>query len=225
MSAITQEPVVFRVDQEHGGLRFAVLVTFLLVWFAAFFLVSSLLAADGPALLAVLVGFAAAFLVTMAVERYLKRVWLSGRSVTISAQGVELSNRGAKQVAILSEDPATAIMWRFVVAKRARIPKGWSMLACALQYEGTDLITYTFLAPAAADAFARLEKFTKLEPKKRRTLNDDEREDLQLAGAQRRLKDVENARWIAGAEMTPEDFASYIDTLYARFPEWMPPVN
>lgn len=221
MSVTTQQPVVFHVDQEHGGLRFVVLLTFLGVWLLTFFIVSNLLAADGPALIAVLLGFGAAFVVTMLVERYLKRVWRSGRAVTVDASGVQLTNNGQKQVAILSEDPAESVLWRFVISKRARIPKGWSMLACALQFEGTDLITYTFIAPAQADSYRLLDKFTKLEPKKKRTLNDDEREELQLAGAQRRLRDVENARWIAGAEMTPDDFIAYIDTLTTRFPEWM----
>ena len=48
------------------------------------------------------------------------------------------------------------------------------------------------------------------------------REDLRLAGEQRRLRDAENHRWMFGAEMTPPDFITYLTRLNTQFPEWMP---
>lgn len=220
-NALASDSVNFNVDQEHGGLRFAVLMTFLVTWIFTFVVVSILLSADGPALLGVLLGFAAAYGVTFVVERWLKRRWSSGRSVRVDNMGVQVLDHGNVKASVLSEDPVIVHRWRFTIAKRARIPKGWSMLACALEYEGQYLSVYTFMKPDVVDAYKDLGTFTKLEPKKRRTLNDDDREDLHLAGEQRRIREAESARWMSGVEMTSEDFTTYIDTLTARYPEWM----
>ncbi|MBL8134755.1 MAG: hypothetical protein JNL42_23040 [Anaerolineae bacterium] len=217
-----QEPAIFQVDREHTGLRLAILASFVGVWLVVFVLISTLLAAEGPALIAVLVGFGAAYLVTHYLERYLKGVWHSGRSIQVSSAGVELALKGAQQAQILSEDPARPLMWRFVISRRARIPKGWSMFACALTAEGQYLCAYTFMPPDKSDAYPRQGSFSRLEPKKPRTLRDDGREDLRLAGEQKRLREAESMRWVAGAEMTPEDFIAFVDLLYTRFPEWMP---
>ncbi|MBK8026415.1 MAG: hypothetical protein IPK19_34765 [Chloroflexi bacterium] len=222
----TQPPVlddaVFQVDREHSGLRLAVLATFVVVWLIVFFVVSSLIASEGPSLLAVIVGFAVAYGATLLAERYLKGVWVSGRTVRIDRTGVEMLLKGQRQAQILSEDPARAVLWRFVIKKRARIPKGWSMFACALTAEDQNLCVYTFMPPNKVDPFARKATFPLLEPKKSRTLNDDDREDLRLAGEQKRLREAENMRWVTGAEMTQEDFIAFIDVLYQRYSEWMP---
>ena len=66
------------------------------------------------------------------------------------------------------------------------------------------------------------DQFKKLIAKRKGKSEDDAREDLRLAGEQRRLRDAENHRWMFGAEMTPTDFITYITRLKTQFPEWMP---
>ncbi|MFN8450306.1 MAG: hypothetical protein U0521_17395 [Anaerolineae bacterium] len=39
---------------------------------------------------------------------------------------MKLVNRSQVQAEILSEDPATALLWTFKINRRARVPKGWS---------------------------------------------------------------------------------------------------
>ena len=57
-------------------------------------------------------------------------------------------------------------------------------------------------------------------PKRKNDKNVDARDDLRLAGEQRRLRDAENYRWLAGAELVPDDFITYINRIRAQFPEW-----
>ncbi len=219
-SSPPSEPLVYLVDREHGGIRFVVLSAFFAVWVLGFVVVSSIMASDGPNLIALLAGFVAAYAVTWFLERTLKRVWQSGRTLTLDRDGVRLALRGQIQTALLSEDPATALLWRFTIEKRARIPKGWSMVACALEHEGQYICAYTFMSPTAVETYPQQEKFKKLIGKKKSTLNDG-REDLRLAGEQKRLRAAEDYRWIGGAEMPQDDFVAFIDNLILRFPEWM----
>jgi hypothetical protein len=171
-------------------------------------------------LLAVLVGFGIAYGVTALTERFLKTRWPSGRAVQIDKEGVKLVKKGNVQQEILAEDPAITLLWSFKIAKRARVPKGWSMLACALQFESQYLAVYTFMSPAQLEAYPAAEQFKTLVGKRKG--KDDAREDLRVAGEQRRLHDAENNRWLFGAEMTPPDFVTYVARRKTQFPEWMP---
>ena len=213
--------VVYAVDSEHSGLRLAVLLTFIGLAIVIF-IVTNAIIGGGLAILPLLIAFAIAYGVTLLVERVLKQRWTSGRTVMVSDDGVNLVNKGTAEATVLSEDPARMVCWRFVVAKRTRVPKGWSMFACAIQIDGTTLAAYTFLSPDRADQFPRRDRFKLLEPTRKGALNSDERQDLRLAGEQRRLRDAENLRWIGGAEMTPDDFTAYCDQIADRFPQWIP---
>jgi hypothetical protein len=210
--------IVYPADSEHNGLRLAVLGTFFGIAVIAFVIANTFIPGT---IIPIGIGVGVAYGITLIVERQLKRTWHSGRAVRITPDGLTIDKNGVAEVSVLSEDPARALFWHFVIDKRARIPKGWSMFACAVHIDTTTLAVYTFLPPDRADSFPRRELFRRLEPTRSRAPND-ERPDLRLAGEQKRLRDAENVRWTAGAELSPDDLAALIDQIAARYPQWMP---
>ncbi len=96
------------------------------------------------------------------------------------------------------------------------------MLACALEFENKSLTVYSFMSPAQVENFSMASQFKKLIAQRKGKKDEPVREDLRLAGEQRRLRDAENFRWLAGVEMTPADFETYITRLKTQYPEWMP---
>lgn len=218
MNSLENQTLNIPVDREHGGLRLAVIVTFAAAWVILFFVLSALITNEGFSLLAVILGFVGAYGVTAAVEHMLKGRWTSGRFVQVDRNGVRTMSRGKVQQEILSEDPANTLLWTFQIARRARVPKGWSMAACAIIYEDTFLSVYTFMSPKQVERFPYAGAFTRL-ISERKGMKD--REDLRLAGEQRRVRDAESQRWLNGAEMTPEDFETFLVRLSTQFPEWL----
>ncbi|MCC6802778.1 MAG: hypothetical protein IT319_07835 [Anaerolineae bacterium] len=214
--------LVIPVDTEHGGIRLVVILTFIGIWAVSFFIINALIRSEGIGVLAIFLGFPVAYGITALLERFLKKRWPSGRYVEIDRNSIRLKKRGVLQAEVLSEDPATTLLWTFKISKRARVPKGWSMLACAIQHENESLSIYTFMSPAQVESFDMASQFKKLVAPRKGKDNEDMREDLRLAGEQRRLRDAENHRWMFGAEMTPTDFMNYLSRLNTQFSEWMP---
>ncbi|MBE2267050.1 MAG: hypothetical protein IAE80_02375 [Anaerolinea sp.] len=214
----TAEKLIVNLDQEHGALRFAILLSFIGAWVVLFILFSALIPNQGFSLLAIILGFAGAYLLAALLERNLKGRWHSGRVIEIDQDGVRMRRGTTLDGEILSEDPARALLWRFTVTKRARVPKGTVMFACALQFEDTYLTVYTFVPPKQVDSFEFADRFANLLTKKQAA---NEQEDLRLAGEQRRLRDAENNRWARGGEMSLVDFTTYIQRLKAQYPEWL----
>jgi hypothetical protein len=217
-----QQPLTFTVDQEHGALRFGVFVVFIATWVIGYFLFNSVIANDGLNIIAIGLGFGFAYILTNLAERYLKRSWPSGRKVEVGAEYVQIAKRGSVEQAITTEQAVSALFWTFEIRKRSRVPKGWSMLACALHDEDAYLAVYTFMSPKQIEAYSSAGLFRKLTSRRDKQGQASLREDVRLAGEQRRLIEAEEFRWINGAEMSHDDFVSYIETIKNRFPEWMP---
>lgn len=218
----THESLTIPVDAEHGGIRMVVLGAFVAAWLIGYtVVVNAITISEGINLLAIAGGFLAGAVVAVPMERILKGRWQSGRIAIIDGQGVRLAKRGRVQTQIHAEDHAAVVFWRFEVQRRTRIPKGWSMIACALESEGRYLAVYTFISPTALETFPDGERFKKLISRKERSKSGDVRDEMRLAGEQRRLLEAETHRWMDGAEMTLEHFQTYLTAVETRFPEWM----
>jgi len=215
---IVSDKLSISLDKEHGGLRLTVIMSFIASWLILFIILSAFIENQGFSLLAIILGFAGAYGITALLERYLKGRWTSGRVIEVDAAGVRMKRKQTLEGEILSEDPADALLWSFTIKKRARVPKGYSMLACALHFEDTYLSVYTFMSPKQIETLESAEHFTKLVNSKQVS---SEREDLRLAGEQRRLRDAENHRWSRGGEMTSDDFMIFFARLKAQYPEWL----
>jgi len=231
-SELTIEPdspptLVIPVDSEHSALRFSIVGIFLVGWVIGFLLLSLIFPSEGFNFLAVLLSLVITALVSQQIERQLKRRWPSGRAIHIDASGVRLMQHQQPQETIDGTQIVSPLLWRFVVKKRSHVPKGWSMMACALEQNGRYLPVYTFMSADEVNKLDINSKFTLLkgkkeedEAKKRQSGALAQRDDLWLAGEQRRLRQAEEQRWTHGAEMNSADFQVYIQRLQIQFPEW-----
>ncbi len=218
----SHEALTIPVDTEHGGIRLVVLGAFIAAWLIGYAVVSAITISEGINFLAITAGFLAGAVIAVPLERILKGRWQSGRVAIIDGQGVRLAKRTTVQTQIHAADQASAVFWRFEVQRRTRIPKGWSMIACALESEGRYLAVYTFVSPTTLENYPGGERFKRLISRKERSKSgDDVRGEMRLAGEQRRLLEAETHRWMDGAEMTLEHFQTYLTAVETRFPEWM----
>lgn len=214
--AVSTEARRWPVDPEHGMLRLAVILTFILSGIFTYILIT-LVFPQGEAinLLGVAIAIGAAMLLTRAVEGGLKRRWPSGRTFEIDGPTVRLTGRGTP-TEIDGSQHVNVLAWRFTISRRTRVPKGWFVVALALHQGDIYLPVYTFMSP---DEFSRLplnSHFTMLTPAKR-----EDRGDLRLAGQQRRLRTAEYARWNDGGELSKAHFIEALDALGRAFPAWM----
>lgn len=221
-SSTTQLPITIPVDAEHSNLRLAVIGIFLLGWIAIALVIGFLIPSGNLNLIAIIAGLVLAGLLTQLIEKRLKRYWPSGRIVQVNLDGVKIMLRGEVQQHIDTHKPANMLLWHFQIKRRSRVPKGWFMVACALEQENLYLPVYTFMSPAQFKALENSDHFTALTSEKNDKMENVGKFNLRLAGEQRRLRQAEDERWRNGAEMTVSDFQVYLDKLKWNFAAWLP---
>lgn len=207
------------VDKEHAGIRSAGCAIFAGVTLFSYLLISVLLPqlAFLGAILALVIGAGATHL----ADRQLKARWPSGRFVNVREDGVHISRQGKLERGIDPQKQTNVLLWYFEVPRATRVPKGWYVIACALEQDGTMIPTYTFCPPDEFDKLPLTGQYVKLMRKKEVERAESERE-MRLAGQQRRLHTAEYDRSLAGAEMERQHFEQYLRALQERFAEWMP---
>jgi hypothetical protein len=214
----TTASTTYAVDAEHGALRLGVVIVFIVVLIFSYIFLNVLIPNDGLNILALIGSFVFTAVFTQQIERVMRQRWPSGRTVSISHNHIQLKKDKGAQHSIDPARQVNVLLWRFKISRRSRIPKGWFMVACALEQDDTYLSVYTFFSPEQCDQLRLENRFTLLTGKKDR----EGHTDLRLAGEQRRLHIAEQARWLEGAEMNQDDFQSYIRQLQEQFPQWMP---
>lgn len=221
---ITGTPAIsYPLDPEHWKLRAAVLGAFFATGFVVMVLISALFPSPTLNLLGVIAAIVAGYLGSALAERTLKGRWHSGRALQVSTDSLRLMRGGIVEQEVPLTTTVTPLRWKFRISKRARVPKGWWMYACSLAGEGEQITVYTFLPPEEAETFARDGQFSRLLNKKERGKTAvDAPQNLRQAGEERRLREAEEHRWLAGAEMTPRDFMDFLDRMDRYFEEWAP---
>lgn len=222
----TKERLEFAVDPEHSALRFSVVGLFVLVWIITYFVTNLVLPTEGLNLIAVIASFIITAVLMQQVERILKARWPSGRKLIATTEHIRLQNAGDIQQEIMPDQQVNVMLWRFKINKRSRIPKGWYVIACALEQEDIYLPFYTFVSPEDMEQFNSSGSFKQLINKKQMDHETTSGQmDMRLAGEQRRLHTAETARWMHGAEMRSEDFQQLLGYLQTQFPGWMPTIR
>ena len=153
---------VIPIDVEHGGIRFAVpglaVVGFILGYFLTSAILNALNADFSVLCVAVIGGIIGAILASAGGDFYLKRVWPSGRSVSLDGERMRLvdTRRGRQgDTDLLWEQRINPLAWRFTVKRgSARVPKGWVMLAMKLLQDDAELILYTLMPPKSSGSRA-----------------------------------------------------------------------
>jgi hypothetical protein len=220
--SLNTRPYSAPVDPEHAALRMTVLLSFVLVTIVGYLIVDWIAPQEGFInLLGVIVGLVAGALVLQLLDRVLKKSWPSGRAFEIDGQRIRLQRGGVTQHEVTADQHVNVLQWRFEIGKRARVPKGWYVVALALNQGDTYLPLYTFMSPKDFEAMPDSAQFTPLISNKKNK-QQELTQDLRAAGQERRLRTAEGARWAEGAELTSAAFQEVVTELRQRFPDWMP---
>jgi hypothetical protein len=213
-------PIILPVDREHMGIRFGLVGFYAVFWVITFVIVSTLIPSEGPNIIAVLIAFVAAAVGIRLIDPILKERWPSGRTVEVDAKGVRIRKRGAVESEVQSDQTANILLWRFKIPRRGRMPKGWSVVACAVEQNNVYLPIYAFASPEQMERINQIARFVEL-VKSSNSQAGNSSESLRVAGEQRRLRLAEEHRWNDGAEMTVEDFTAFVTQMTSRYPLWL----
>lgn len=218
--ALDNPSLAIPVDREHSRLRLSIIAIFVVLWTIGFGVSNALIPSAGFDIIAILIGFGVAALGGRLIEPVIRERWPSGRAVVIDKQGVRLTLRDQIQTEVKASDAVSVLLWRFKVKRRGRVPKGWYVVACALEQDDNYLAVYTFASPDQSEALGKNARFIELLGDK--ALKNVKQDSLRVAGEQRRLHLAEAHRWHEGAEMTFEDFEQFFTRLNGQFPQWIP---
>ncbi len=219
LNAPDQAPdLEFEVDREHSGVRMVGCVTFLLSAGLGFMLLNSVF--PGGGLIVVGAALALAVGLTYLVDHLSKIYWPSNRRVQFLDDLIRLVKGGQVQGSIDAGQTVNLLMWHFEAKRHPRVPKGWYVVANALEQDGEYIVSYCIVSP---ENFADL-PLSRLSVKYQRKKKGkkDEARDMREAGSLRRIAQAEFHRGELGAEMTPEDYYAYLDYLTDTYTSWMP---
>ncbi len=219
---VKSDSLTLAVDSEHGALRLSVVVLFIITWIISYSITNALISNEGFNLIAIIVAFVVSALIARASEKTLQQRWPSGRNVEMDENGVRVLVKGTIQNDIHASEPFSVLLWRFQTKRRSRVPKGWFVIACALEQDDNYLSVYTFAPPDQAESLQQKYRFTTLASEKDASAKDTRQDSLRFAGEQRRLRLAETFRWNHGAEMSPQDFEQFLSRIDGQFSQWMP---
>lgn len=221
----TKSPFKFTlaVDTEHSSFRFAIVAIYIAFSIVIYLVLNAIMPEANLNILAIIIALVISAVLTQQVERVLKARWPSGRILVIDHDDkIMLMQNQQVQHEINAQQQINVLLWRFAITRRARVPKGWHMVACALEQDEHYLAVYTLISPDAFNALNADQRFTVLVSKKDQAKQHGG--DLRLAGEQRRLHLAESNRWVSGAEVSNDDFIAYIRYLQGQYPQWMQPI-
>lgn len=217
----TDDHLHITVDTEHGGIRTVGCFTFILGTIVSFIILQNLISDGG-----LLVGFASVLIglgLTYFSDTMLKRYWPSSRAIQINDDAILVTNNNKIELHIDPNQTVNLIMWHFEAPKHPRVPKGWYVIASALEQEGTFIASYSIASPDDFSALPLAKQSIKFERKKKDKKGaSTTTRDLRAAGQQRRIEEAEFHRGEFGAEMKLADYRLFIDQLIKQFPAWMP---
>ena len=219
LNAPDQVPnIEFEVDREHSGVRMVGCAAFIVGALASYLLISSFLPQGG--LITIGAALVMAVLLTYGADYLTKTYWPSNRGIQFAGDMIRLVNGSKVQGSIDAARNVNLLMWHFEAKRHPRVPKGWYVVANALEQDGEYIVTYSIVSPTDFEALP-LSRLSLQYQRKKKRKSDDGR-DLREAGNYRRLAQAEFHRGELGAEMSQEDYHAYLDYLADTYTSWMP---
>ena len=209
--------IQFPVDAEHSGVRVVGCFSFLIGTVVSFLILNTLIPNAG--LLVVGASIFIAVALTYMSDYLTKKYWPSNRYLQILDDVIRLSKNDAAQHQIDPAQNVNFIMWHFEAPRHPRVPKGWYVVANALEQDGEYIVTYSIASPKNFEELPLSRLSTHYRRKKDKS---DDKQDLRQAGAMRRIQQAEFHRGEFGAEMALEDYQDYLDYLVDTYTSWMP---
>jgi hypothetical protein len=235
MTSAKSTPITLHADQEHDTLRTVVILFLITFFFLSYLLVNTILQldfwgsiSDYAVSLSCVLGLVLALAVSAVVENLLKRVWHSGRSLTLTDNGIEIQEKKASVKTIKQSGNAAQLNWYFNLkgyrrgGREKRLSNQWLCLACQLQQGGTRLIAHAYMPPQKAKVWLENEnqpEFHQIEPGSvyessfSSRLGAPTRPQISneiLASGDGRYWLAERHRWDEGFELSPDDFATFM---------------
>jgi hypothetical protein len=221
-SSIDTSRMSIPVDSEHGALRMSVVLIFVGSWAITYAIANALITSEGFNIIALILAFVVSGLAARFSEQGLQKRWPSGRTLETGDTRISVALKGVTQLEVRTDEPFSILLWRFQTKRRSRVPKGWYVVACALEQDDNYLTVYSFASPQQAQVLHDKIRFATLTSEKDAKAKDTRQDSLRFAGEQRRLRLAETFRWNSGAEMSFADFERFLDRLNGQFPQWMP---
>lgn len=237
MTSSVSDTVVLHADQEHDRLRTTVILLLIFLFFLSYWLVSRLLnldifapVRDYAVSLSCVLGLALALGITAVLEIWLKQIWPSGRSLTLDEEGIQYQSRPENAGQIWWGGGLAFLPWYFSLrgyrrgGREKRLSNRWLCLAYQLQQGDQRLIVYSYMPPQKASAWLNNDnsspKFHELKPAdvyestfsgRFRPPTRPQIKNEVLTGKDGRFWLAERFRWEEGFELTPQDFAIFMD--------------
>lgn len=209
--------IEFAVDSEHSGVRMVGCFTFLFGSIVGFLVLNTLF--PGGGLIVIGASIVAAVGLTYAADFLSKKYWPSNRYIQFLGDLIQLTKSGKLQGEIDAGNNVNILIWHFEAKRHPRVPKGWYVVANALEQDGDFITTYSIVSPEDFETLPLSRLSVRYQRKKDK--KDDAR-DLRKAGNFRRIEQAEFYRGEFGAEMSPEDYRAYLEYLADTYTSWMP---
>lgn len=207
----------FAVDREHGGIRAVGCITFLIGTIVSFLILNAIISNGGLIVLGTALAIAVGL--TYGVDRLTKKYWPSSRCIQFLGDVIQLVQADVPQSQIDGGRNVNLMMWHFEARRHPRVPKGWYVVANALEQDGRYIAAYSIAAPNDFETLPLSRLSTQLQRKKSKR---GKARDLRKAGSIRRIEQAEFHRGQDGAEMSLEDYQAYLDYLADTYTSWMP---
>lgn len=213
-----RETITIPVDPEPTSFRLMLLAVLFGGVIVGYILTNALFGISSCSLVGIFGGLGFGALSMQLAERFLKLRWKSNKAIHLSYTSINLEERGKNEQIIDPTKEFDVHMWRFEIKRRHRVPKGWYVVAIALEQDDIFLPIFALSSPEDLESLDIADRFSVLAPRKQ---VERETQDLRLAGKQRRLLRAESARNLDGVEMEMGHFVTYLTWLRTYFPEWM----
>lgn len=240
MSHMTQSattPITIHAEQEHAGIRAAVVLSMVISYLFCFGFInilSQLLPERIASLgfvVACLLSFPLAIGITWILERWLKRIWHSGNSLTLQNEKIHVSQRHKNNMDFDLDNNFSNLNWYFKLAgykrggRERRVPDKWICLACQIQQDEYRLVIYTFAPPKKTAVYQDEHplQFEKLSPgdiyeshgvgRFAPPTRPNKLPTDVISGKNGRYWLAEQRRWQEGLELTFDDFETFLNYL------------
>jgi hypothetical protein len=241
MTVSDSPPIVLHADREHDSLRTAVILLLIFFFFLCYWLVYALLQLefwgslrDYAVSLSCVLGLTLALAISAGAEIWLKRIWPSGRRLTLDENGIRIKEKAVEEQLIHPLKELTHLRWHFNLhgyrrgGREKRLPAKWVCLAYQLQQGDTRLIVHSYMPPQKAEIWlgddAAGPEFHKIQLGDLYKSSFSSRVGVPtrpvisneiLSSEDGRYWLAERHRWDEGFELTPNDFAIFMDKVAA----------
>ena len=207
----------FEVDREHSGIRMLGCLTFFLSSLIGFLILNTFIPNGG--LIVIGAALVIAVALTYATDHLGKIYWPSNRTIQFVDDIIRLMKGSTVQGEIDAEQNVNLLIWHFETKRHPRVPKGWYVVANALEQDGDYIVSYSIVSPQDFNALPLSRLSVRYQRKKEKK---GETSDLREAGSHRRIAQAEFHRGEFGAELSLEDYHAYLDYLADTYTSWMP---